>query len=131
MQAETSERTEAQTFWNEFFEVFGVNRKRAGIRFEKAAERFGKRGKGCIDVFWPGTLLAEHKSVDPGLDVAHTQGTDYFDGLSESELPHYVIVADFQRLRLYDLEENITTELKLSELPSHIHGLVSSLTTPR
>jgi hypothetical protein len=23
LQAETSERTEAQTFWNEFFEVFG------------------------------------------------------------------------------------------------------------
>ncbi len=51
LQAATSEPAEAQTFWNEFFEVFGVNRKRTGIRFEKDAERFGKRGKGRIDVF--------------------------------------------------------------------------------
>jgi hypothetical protein len=120
LQAETSERAEAQAFWNEFFEVFGVNRKRTGLRFEKAAERFGKRGKGHIDVFWPGTLLAEHKSVDQDLDAAHTQARGYFDGLSESELPRYVIVADFQRFRPYDLEENTTTEFKLSELPSHI-----------
>src|SRR5680860_1469018 len=117
---ETSERAEAQTFWNEFFEVFGVNRKRTGIRFEKAVERFGKRGRGRIDVFWPGTLLTEHKSADQDLDAAHTQATGYFDGLSDNELPRYVIVSDFQRFRLYDLEDNDLTEFKLSELPVRI-----------
>lgn len=57
---EASERAEAQTFWNDFFHVFGVDRRRAKIRFEKAAKRFGKKGQGRIDVFWPGLLLAEH-----------------------------------------------------------------------
>ena len=40
---ETSEREGAQTFWNEFFEVFGVNRRRTGIRFEKAHSVLGER----------------------------------------------------------------------------------------
>ncbi|MBA2491050.1 MAG: class I SAM-dependent DNA methyltransferase, partial [Gammaproteobacteria bacterium] len=117
---ETSERAEAQTFWNEFFEVFGVNRKRTGIRFEKAVERFGKRGKGRIDVFWPGTLLTEHKSADQDPDAAHTQATNYFDGLSDIELPRYVIASDFQCFRLYDLEHNDLAEFNLSELPARI-----------
>lgn len=32
---ETRERAESQTFWNEFFAVFGVNRRKVGI-FEAA-----------------------------------------------------------------------------------------------
>jgi len=100
--------------------VFGFNRKRTGIRFEKAVERFGKRGKGRIDVFWPGTLLTAHKGADQDLDAAHTQATNYFDGLSDSELPRYMFVSDFQRFRLYNLEDNTAIEFKRSELPSRI-----------
>ncbi|MEO6263614.1 MAG: Fic family protein [Luteimonas sp.] len=50
-----SEREEAQTFWNEFFEIFGVDRRRTGVRFEKAAQRFGKPGKGLGGIYaWAG-----------------------------------------------------------------------------
>ena len=34
---EESERVEAQSFWNEFFEVFGIHRRRVAI-FEKHVE---------------------------------------------------------------------------------------------
>ena len=34
----TSERAEAQTFWNEFFEVFGVKRRRVAV-YEKQVQK--------------------------------------------------------------------------------------------
>ena len=48
---EDSERAESQSFWNGFFNVFGVDRRRVGV-FEKqgAMTRAGKRLKqGRID----------------------------------------------------------------------------------
>ena len=116
---EASERAEAQTFWNEFFAVFGVNRRRVAV-YEQRAERFGKVGKGRIDVFWPGTLLAEHKSAGQDLDAAFEQATDYFAGLHQDELPRYVVVSDFARIRLHDLDENRRLEFKLADLPKRI-----------
>ncbi|MDP2823690.1 MAG: hypothetical protein Q8O52_13565 [Sulfuritalea sp.] len=77
----TSERAEAQTFWNEFFAVFGVQRRRVAV-YEKTVARL-KHGanvtRGRIDVFWPGLLLAEHKSAGADLDAAFQQAADYFD----------------------------------------------------
>lgn len=116
---DASERAEAQTFWNEFFAVFGVNRRRVAV-YEQRAERFGKVGKGRIDVFWPGTLLAEHKSAGQDLDAAFEQATDYFAGLHQDELPRYVVVSDFARIRLHDLDENRRLEFRLADLPKRI-----------
>lgn len=99
----TSERAEAQTFWNDFFNVFGVNRRRVAV-FEQKARRFSGSAQGRIDVFWPGVMLAEHKSAGRDLDAAYRQATDYFAGLIDAELPRYVLVSDFARFRLHDLD---------------------------
>ncbi len=65
---ETSERAESQTFWNEFFQVFGLRRRDVAV-FEKSVQRpAGKFGK--IDLFWKGVVLAEHKSAGENLDKA-------------------------------------------------------------
>ncbi|MER3547218.1 MAG: hypothetical protein C4338_06290 [Rhodanobacteraceae bacterium] len=80
----------------------------------------GKTAHGRIDVFWPGTLLAEHKSAGCDLEAAHTQALDYFLALKESERPRYVVVSDFQRFRLYDLDENTQSEFALAQLPAHV-----------
>ncbi len=120
---EKSERAEAQTFWNEFLEVFGVKRRRVAV-FEKAVGRlkYGDQTKhGRIDVLWPGVLLAEHKSARHDLDAAFLQASDYFAGLADRELPAYVIVSDFARIRLYDLEGKHEHEFALKELPKKIH----------
>jgi len=69
---EDSERAEAQSFWNDFFAVFGVDRKRVAV-FEKQVQlaRAGEKLKqGRIDCFWKGTLLVEHKSAGADLDRA-------------------------------------------------------------
>ena len=120
--AVTSERAEAQTFWNEFFEIFGVKRRSVAV-YEKRVEKLpdhGKTRQGRIDLFWPGTLLAEHKSAGQDLDAAHTQALDYFLALPEAERPRYVVVSDFQHFRVYDLDENTDTQFALADLPERI-----------
>ena len=100
---ETSERAEAQSFWNDFFHVFGKKRRSVAV-YEQKARRFAGTAMGRIDLFWPGVMLAEHKSAGVDLDAAFDQATDYFAGLTESEKPQYILVSDFQRFRLYDLD---------------------------
>lgn len=116
----TSERAEAQTFWNEFFAVFGVQRRRVAV-YEKTVSRLKHAGQGRIDVFWPGLMLAEHKSAGADLDAAFQQAADYFEGLNDKELPRYVVVSDFQHFILHDLEEDTRQTLTLKEFPRKIH----------
>ena len=121
-EGESSERAEAQSFWNEFFSVFGIERKGVAV-FEKQVEitRAGEKLKhGRIDAFWKGVLLIEHKSLGQDLSRAFAQAADYFDGLAERDLPRYILVSDFARFRLYDLEENTETEFRLADLHKRI-----------
>ena len=99
---DSSEDAEAKTFWDAFFEVFGVSRKRVAT-FERKVKKLDGRD-GFIDLLWKGVLLIEHKSRGKSLDRAHAQARDYFHGLSDAELPKYLLVSDFARSRLYDLE---------------------------
>ena len=115
---ETSEDAEAKIFWHEFFQVFGVDRKRVAV-FEKQVAKAGDKA-GFIDLFMPGVCLVEHKSAGKDLDRAFTQAIDYFPGLKDAELPKYVIVSDFQRIRLSDLLSGEDLEIKLAELPERI-----------
>src|SRR5690606_28021102 len=64
---EAYERGEAQTFWNQFFHVFGVNRRRLAS-FEQGVKKLSGR-QGFIDLLWPGVLLVEHKSRGEDLDA--------------------------------------------------------------
>lgn len=121
-EGEESERAEAQTFWNEFFKVFGIERKRVAI-FEKQVQlsRAGEKLKnGRIDAFWKGMLLIEHKSRGQDLDRAFAQAADYFEGLPDRDLPRYILVSDFERFRLSDLEEGTEIEFPLTALHKQI-----------
>ncbi len=99
---ETSEDAEAKPFWIEFLNIFGIDRKRVAS-FEEPVKKLGDK-QGYIDLFWKGMLLVEHKSRGKDLDKAYTQALDYFPGIKERDLPKYVLVSDFARFRLYDLE---------------------------
>src|SRR6266849_10225714 len=98
------ERGESQTFYNEFFQIFGVTRRRVAT-FEEPVKGLGKE-RGFIDLFWKGVLLVEQKSAGRDLIRARRQALDYFPGLKEHELPRFVLVSDFQTFELYDLEDN-------------------------
>jgi len=115
---ETRERAEAQTFWNDFFNVFGITRRRVAS-FDKPAVRTDG-GNGFIDLFWKGKLVVEHKSGGKDLNKAYTQALDYFNGLEEEELPKYVIVTDFKKFRLYNLDDNTQKEFDILNLIDNI-----------
>jgi hypothetical protein len=102
----TSESAEKQTFWNEFFQVFGVSR-RAVASFEEPVKKISG-DYGYIDLFWPGIVLVEHKSAGKDLGKAESQAFRYIQDLARErrtkEIPRYVIVSDFNRVALHDLE---------------------------
>ncbi len=119
---ETRESAEAQTFWNDFFEVFGV-RRRTVASFEEPVRNL-TGDFDFIDLFWPGTLLAEHKSRGRSLDKAESQAMRYMRALvdddREQEVPQYIVVSDFARIALHDLETDKTVEFPLADLHDHI-----------
>ena len=118
-QDEGSEQAESQSFWNDFFNLFGVSRRRVAS-FEKLAKKIDGKD-GFIDLLWKGVLLIEHKSRGKNLDRAYTQALDYFSGLKERELPRFILVSDFARFRLYDLEQDTAHEFALPDLHENIH----------
>jgi len=111
----TSERRESQTFWNEFFEVFGIRRRSVATFEEPVRNLKGKYNR--IDLFWPGKVLVEHKSSGEDLDHAQSQAFSYIRDLTregrDEEIPRYVIVSDFTRFALHDLEPEGQGELPL------------------
>ena len=112
------EKGETQSFYNDFFEIFGV-RRRSVARYEQHVEKLGD-GSGFIDLFWPGVLLVEQKSAGRSLKEAYEQAGEYFDSLSERERPRYVLCSDFQNFELYDFDERNQVKFSLADLPAHV-----------
>jgi len=126
----TREAAERQTFWNEFFNVFGV-RRRTVATFEEPVKKLSGDW-GFIDLFWPGKLLVEHKSAGEDLGKAHAQGMAYIRGLQDTgrgrEIPRWLIVSDFARIALHDLEpEQIPDAPLLNRLPPSVEFLLTDL----
>lgn len=116
----TDENAEAQTFWNEFLGVFGIDRKRVAT-FEARAKRTSTGGRGRIDLFWPGTLVAEHKSAGKDLAHAEEQALDYLDSIDQESFPGVIVTSDFSNLRVRDLGgDNEPYTFPLSKLPEEI-----------
>jgi hypothetical protein len=130
-----SEQAEKQTFWNEFFNVFGIQR-RAVASFEEPVKKISGE-YGYIDLFWPRMVLVEHKSLGKDLGKAESQAFRYIHDLARegrmNEIPRYVIVSDFARIALHDLEPEdqrrlplldtsrvATIEFPLAEFHKHI-----------
>jgi hypothetical protein len=116
---EVSEDAEAKSFWDDFFNVFGISRRRVAS-FEQQVKKIDDK-QGYIDLLWKGVILIEHKSRGKDLEKAYKQAKDYFPGLNEKELPRYILVSDFERFKLYDLEDGQQYEFKLSQLVDHVH----------
>ncbi len=67
-----SEDGETKTFWDGFFDIFGVSRRRVAS-FERSVQRIDG-STGFIDLLWKGTLLIEHKSRGKNLDRLYRKG---------------------------------------------------------
>ena len=111
------EKSETQSFYNDFFAIFGIKR-RTVARYEAHLKKLDNRS-GYIDLFWPGVLLVEQKSAGRDLTKAYGQAGDYFDALPERDRPRYILVSDFQTFELHDLDERERTSFSLADLPHH------------
>ena len=114
----TYEKGETQSFYNEFFDIFGV-RRRTVARYEEHVRRLDNTS-GFIDLFWPGVLLVEQKSAGRNLAIARRQAGGYFDALPERDRPRYQLLCDFQTFELLDREEREETRFALVDLPQHV-----------
>ena len=112
------EKGETHSFYNEFFEIFGVRRRNVA-RYEEHVRKLDNRS-GFIDLFWPGKLIVEQKSAGRDLGRAYGQAGEYFDALPERERPRYILVSDFQTFELHDLDEQDEVAFPLSDLPRHV-----------
>ncbi len=114
------EKGETQSFYNDFFNVFGI-RRRSVARYEQHVSKLDN-SSGYIDLYWPGELIVEQKSAGRDLRQAYGQAGEYFDALPEHERPRYILVSDFQRFELYDLSERNETAFPLAELPANVEA---------
>jgi hypothetical protein len=117
---EGSEKAERQTFWNEFFGVFGLSR-RAFLSFEAPVRNLAGNFNR-IDGFWRGVVLIEHKSRGESLDRAEIQAFGYMQDLQRTgrgdELPRYIILSDFAHITLLDFgEENLRNVPQFEHVP--------------
>jgi hypothetical protein len=111
-QDKKSEEIYAQSFWNDFFKIFGLRRSKFAD-FEYAAPRASNiSGWGRADLFWAKHLLVEHKSAQfdsaPNWIEHFVQAQEYFDGIVKEDAinntkytPKKIIVCNFKRFRIY------------------------------
>ena len=137
--AEGNEQREAQKFWIELLgEVLNVPQPTRLLDFERKVQ--GRR----IDVFLEDIgVLIEHKSRGADLDKSYERGKDeggaarmvtpfeqakwYADNLPRTQSPRWLIVCNFDQIRIHDLNleapaANYET-IPLAELPNLLHRL--------
>jgi hypothetical protein len=112
------EKGETQSFYNDFFAIFGIKRRQVAV-YEQRVKLLNDR-HGFIDLFWPGTLLIEHKSAGRDLKKAQSQAFDYFDALREDQQPRFILTCDFQNFKLLDLDTGENSDFTLAELHKNI-----------
>ena len=115
------EKGETQAFYEEFFGVFGIQRRQVAV-YEQRVDNLDAGRRGFIDLFWPGTLIVEQKSAGLDLRAASNQLLDYHDWLPEAQKPRYTLVSDFQRFHLIDLDERREWRFRLEELKRHVEA---------
>ena len=112
------EKGETQSFYNDFFRIFGKRRESVG-RYEERVKKLDDTS-GFIDLFWPGVLIVEQKSAGRDLKKAYEQAGGYFDALPEHDKPRYILTSDFQHFELHDLLQRDEVAFRLDQLPEHV-----------
>jgi len=125
---ESSEDAEAKSFWDAFFTVFGVPRRRVAT-FEQPVKKSDGHG-GFIDLLWRGILLVEHKSR--GRDLVSQFNilcdVDQFFGIEIEEFPAQIAqtalwLMDHQmNMRVSEEFGNYFVRLPLRKSATIVHG---------
>ena len=123
----SQEEGQKQTFWNNFFKIFGLERSEHAV-FECPVKNIDGQTE-FMDLFWKKTLLVEHKTLNSE-DLNTTmkrQSLRYYSNLESNVQPRYLIACDFQNWFLLDKYDNSKYWFKLSELVDNL-GLFGFMT---
>lgn len=117
------EREESQTFINEFFGIFNIDRLDSNIYFERSISKSEDNKR--IDVLWPGVILIENKSSGENLNRAFDQqAREYFYMLRMKDRPKCILVNNFHIFKLYVIENQNLIESEcfhIKKLPGKIN----------
>ena len=125
------EKQEGHEFMRELMQCFGITKRKA-ISYERRSNRASTGHQGYIDALIPGKALIEMKSAGKDLDKAEEQALDYIHDLADVETPRLLIISDFRRVRIVDLDSEKAsdgsgdagrTEFRLAQLPDHVDDL--------
>ena len=125
------EKQEGHEFMRELMQCFGITKRKA-ISYERRSNRASTGRQGYIDALIPGKALIEMKSAGKNLDEAEEQALDYIHDLADVETPRLLIISDFRRVRIVDLDSEKAsdgsgdagrTEFRLAQLPDHVDDL--------
>ena len=125
------EKQEGHEFMRELMKCFGITKRKA-ISYERRSNRASTGRQGYIDALIPGKALIEMKSAGKNLDEAEGQALDYIHDLPDVETPRLLIISDFRRIRIIDLDQDMMTaediesgrtEFELAQLPDHVDDL--------
>lgn len=102
-----TESSHDQQFWGDLLDCFGINARDIYL-YQRSAKRASTGRTGKIDLFMPGKVIGEAKSLGVNLDNAHNQALDYLLGgtIPNSQLPPYVICSNFETLRITRLNRD-------------------------
>ena len=125
------EKQEGHEFMRELMQCFGITKRKA-ISYERRSNRASTGRQGYIDALIPGKALIEMKSAGKNLDEAEEQALDYIHDLADVETPRLLIISDFRRVRIVDLDSEKAsdgsgdagrTEFRIAQLPDHVDDL--------
>ena len=125
------EKQDGHEFMRELMKCFGITKRKA-ISYERRSNRASTGRQGYIDALIPGKALIEMKSAGKDLDKAEEQALDYIHDLADVETPRLLIISDFRRIRIVDLDSEMATdgsgdagrtEFRLTQLPDHVDDL--------
>ena len=102
-----TESSHDQQFWGDLLACFGVNTRDLYL-YQRSAKRASTGHAGKIDMFIPGKVIGEAKSLGIDLDKAHEQALDYLLGgtIPNSQMPAYVLCSNFETLRITRLNRD-------------------------
>ena len=92
-----TESSHDQQFWGDLLDCFGVNARDLYL-YQRSAKRASTGRTGKIDMFMPGKVIGEAKSLGVPLDDAYAQALDYLLGgtIANSHMPAYVVCSNFE-----------------------------------
>ncbi|OOH90877.1 hypothetical protein BMT54_03515 [Pasteurellaceae bacterium 15-036681] len=125
----TDEKSGKDSFYNEFFAIFGIDRV-TNASFEWRVKSKNSKETKFADLFWEGVFLAEHKTTGKNLEDAKLQAENYLAKIKKTKpdlMPKFYAVSDFANFHLYSVKDtDFALKFPLTELPHQIENNVFS-----